>query len=463
MNKISISLRKKLSDFICKTTFSNLPNEVIQRAKLCSLDLIGVSIAGACQTTTSIIKGLISAPAGKKEITLWGSRQKVPLLSAVLLNTVQSHVIDMDDGHRYANGHPGAVTIPVAVALAERENFKGKELIEAIVIGYDILIRLGTAINPELLMRGFHTTATIGTFASAAVAAKLLGLSPLQTENALALAGLQSAGLLEALSSGETGKSFQVGKAAQSGVMAALLAQQGADGPDLIFEGDKGFFRAFAGKPCDSDAICRNLGTDFEMTNVYFKKHAACRHIHSALDATAEIVARYNLTPKDIASIEIETYTIAKNLTGHLAIQESEISAKFSTPIAIALLLVFGQTDSTVFKKHFISDPLVQETARKVTVKVNSDRDKTYPKERSALVTINTKRDSYKHEVTYPKGETENPLTENEFINKYEKNALSLYSKDRVHKIRDMILNIENQDVRKLVAMLKAPSQNAKA
>lgn len=452
-------LRKKLAVFIQDTFFSKFPEAVIQQTKLCMLDLIGVSIAGACQGTTSTVKGLILASGGNKEITLWGSDQKLPLLSAVLLNAVQGHVIDMDDGHRFANGHPAAVTIPTAVALAERENLTGREMIEAVVIGYDILIRLGSAINPELLTRGFHTTATIGTFAAAAVAAKLLGLDLPQTENALALSGLQSAGLLEALSSGETGKSFQVGKAAQSGVFAALLAQQGASGPDLIFEGDKGFFRAFAGKPCDTNFICRNLGTDFEITDVYFKKHAACRHIHSALDATAEIVDRYKLTAEDIVSIEIETYSIAKNLTGHLATRVSEIAAKFSTPISVALLLIFGQSDAAVFKKHYISDPRVQETARKVTVNVNTERDKAYPKERGALVTINTKTaGSYKHEVTYPKGEVENPLTENELLDKYEKNALSLYTKDRVERIRDLILDIENKNVRELTAMLKGPS-----
>ena len=279
-----------------------------------------------------------------------------------------------------------------------------------------------------------------------------------QTETALSLAGLQSAGLLEALSSGEMGKSFQVGKAAQSGVLAALLAQQGADGPDLIFEGDKGFFKAFAGKPCDMDIICRDLGTRFEITNVYFKRHAACRHIHSALDATAEIVAKHNLTAADIASIEIETYSIAKNLTGHLATQGSVLAAKFSTPIAVALLLVFGQSDSAAFKNQYISDPQVQALAKKVTVKVNPDRDKTYPQERGALVTVDTQTDVYKRDVLYSKGEIENPLTDQEFIRKYEKNARLRYTKDRVDEIRDIVLNLENAEIGELTALLKAPA-----
>ena len=275
----------------------------LSTAKLCLLDLIGVSIAGGRQNVASIVQSLIPAMGACDEVTLWGSDRKLPLLTAALTNAVQAHAIDMDDGHRYANGHPGVVTIPAAVALSEKENMTGRELIEAIAIGYDVFIRLGSAINPDLLLRGFHTTSTIGCFASGAVAAKLLKLSRPQTENALSLSGLQSAGLLEVLHSGESGKSFQVGKAAQSGVLAGLLAQQGADGPERLFEAEKGFFKAFAGKPCDSQAICKNLGKDFNLPSVYFKKHAACRHIHSALDALSEIVAGHALSPAPQARV----------------------------------------------------------------------------------------------------------------------------------------------------------------
>ena len=452
-----VPLRKKLADFIHATSFEKLPQNVIHRAKLCLLDLIGVSIAGGRQNVASIVQSLIPAMGACDEaVTLWGSDRKLPLLTAALMNAVQAHAIDMDDGHRYANGHPGVVTIPAAVALCENENLTGRELIEAIVIGYDVFIRLGSAINPDLLLRGFHTTATIGCFASGAVAAKLLRLSRPQTENALSLSGLQSAGLLEVLHSGESGKSFQVGKAAQSGVLAGLLAQQGADGPESVFEGEKGFFKAFAGKPCDSQSICRNLGKEFSLPSVYFKKHAACRHIHSALDALSEIVARHALSPEQIGSIDIETYSIAKSLTGHIATEGSELGAKFSTPIAIGLLLAFGQSDASIYKKQYVSDPLVQSIATKVRVHANPERDKAYPGQRGAGVTVKAGIQSYTHEVLYPKGEPENPLSDNELRFKFEKNASTLYAMDRVNKIRDVISDMENRDVREMTSMLKA-------
>jgi 2-methylcitrate dehydratase PrpD len=177
------------------------------------------------------------------------------------------------------------------VALAERENLTGRELIEAIVIGYEFFIRLGSAINPDLLLRGFHTTSTIGCFSSGAVTARLLKLSRPQTENALSLSGLQSAGLLEVLHSGESGKSFQVGKAAQSGILAGLMAKHGADGPESIFEGEKGFFKAFAGSRATIKPSAGILGKT-SICPTFISKHAACRHLFCA-GCNGEIVARH--------------------------------------------------------------------------------------------------------------------------------------------------------------------------
>ena len=453
-----MSLRNTLADFINRVSFDDFSGEVVQKAKWCVLDLIGVSAVGAVQKTSSYTLDLFLNQKGSEEATVWGTGRKVPILTAAFINAVQGHAIDMDDGHRYANGHPGVVSIPAAVAIAEKEDLSGRELIEAVVIGYEMFIRLGTAANPDLLLRGFHTTATVGTFASVAGAAKLLKLDQAQTENALSLAGLQSAGLLEALSSGEAGKSFQVGKTSQSGLLAALLAQKGADGPVDIFEGEKGFYRAFAGKDCDSQQICRNLGKDFHITETYCKQHAACRHIHTPLDATADIIASHDIPLEEISSIEIETYSIAHKLTGHVANQGSVLGAKFSTPVSIALFLVFGKADYSAYNHKYISDPRVQALARKIKVIVNPKRDENYPKERSALVTIKTNDQSYEHEMMFPKGEPESPLSDEEFVRKFTQNALVRYSEAEIEKIKDAVLNLENIKVRQMTEHLRVSS-----
>jgi len=458
MNAESETLRQCLAAFIHATGFESFSEEDVRYAKLCLLDFIGVAIVGGRQKVTSVISKVVACASENGAATVWASNQQLNTASAAMMNAVQGHAIDMDDGHRFANGHPGVVTIPAAVALAETQNLSGRELIEAIVIGYDMFIRLGTAINPDLLFHGFHTTATIGTFCSAAVASKLLGLSVSQTENALSLAGLQSAGLLEALSSGEMGKSFQVGRAVQSGILAALLARNGADGPECIFEGNKGFFKAFAQKTCDVESIRENIGKEFKISTVYFKRYAACRHIHPALDAILDIMARDSFSINEIKSIEIDTYTIANELTGHLAIEGSELAAKFSMPVAIGLMLVFGRADAPAFNCRNISDSRVQSIANKVVISVNPDRDAKYPGQRQTCVTIHTENKTYQREVAYPKGEPENPLSDEELIDKYEKNALQVYSESQVAKIRAAVLNIEKIDVAELVGFLKAPA-----
>jgi len=458
MNRVT--LRRRFAEFIYETDYSSLPDDVTGKAKACLLDLIGVAIAGSRQPTSALAAKVIGGNAPPDEATVWVSNNKVSLTTAAFLNAVQGHAIDMDDGHRFANGHPGVLTVPTAVSLSEGLNLNGRQMLAAIVIGYEIFIRLGMALNPALLQRGFHTTATIGTFAAAAVAAKLLRLSESQIENALSLAGLQSAGLLEALSSGEMGKSFQVGRAVQSGVLAALLAKQGADGPENVFEGAKGFFKAFSGRDCDIDSICANLGAQYQIKDVYFKRHAACRHIHSALDAIEAIIKEHEIDRAAIQAIEIDTYTIAKNLTGHHSTNGGELAAKFSMPVAIGLLLVFGRTDAVAFRQEYISDPRVQSIAEKVSIRINDAWDAVYPGQRGASVRFQTKDETLTKEVIYPKGEPEFPLSSEELVGKFETNAGLVYSHDDRKKLREIINTVEHREGRDLTRMLRLPQLN---
>ncbi len=451
-------LRQRLSDFICATSYADLSAAVVHAAKLCLLDLVGVALAGVRERVTAIAHETIGAAGGAPQVTVWGFDRRAPIPMAAMLNAVSGHAIDMDDGHRFANGHPGVVTIPPAVALAEHANLGGRELIEAVVVGYELFIRLGSALNPDLLQRGFHTTATVGSIASGAAAAKLLRLSGPQTAQALSLAALQSAGLLEVLTSGESGKSFQVGKAAQSGILAGLMARGGADGPERAFEGEKGFFNAFSGKAVDADEFCQAFGRGFGIPGVYFKRHAACRHIHAALDALAEIAAAAPLAPEAIEAIDVETYSIACNLTGHVASAESALAAKFSTPIALGLYLVLGRSDAQVFTRANVADARVQRIAGRVTVRVDPSRDAMLPDRRSARVTVRTAAGSLQKEVFYSKGEPEFPMTDAEMQAKFEANAGSLYPADRVRRIHDTIMSIELRRVRELTALLAAPS-----
>jgi len=444
------TLRAIFAETIQAVRYEDLPPEVVIQSKKCLLDFIGVTLAGGDLGISPIATRLIGSLGGKAEASVIGKDLKLPAYAAAFLNSVQGHSLDMDDGHRFAHGHPGVVTIPAALAMAETTGQSGKQLLEAIVVGYEIFSRLGTALNPGHLSKGFHTTATIGSFAAAAAAAKILCLSEKQMEHSLALAGLQSAGLLEALVSGQMSKSFQVGKASQAGVLAACLAKEGAQGPNLIFEGQKGFFNAFSDKPCELDPFFDHAGDQFEILKTYFKGHAACRHAHASLDAVNEIRNRQKLDIAKIDSIEVDTYTVAIQIAGQHTGRDSAIAAKFSIPVSIGLMLVFGSAAPDVYTDRNINNDMVQALADKVIIHISSERDKAYPGQRSARVSIKTGQQEFSREVLVAKGEPENPFSDKELLDKFIDNAAKVLSNTLSLELSELILHIEKENVSKI-------------
>ena len=450
-------LRTKIADFILETEYDGLPLAVVHQSKRCLLDFLGVALASEKTDLISNTGDIIFKMGGEPEATIIGEDRKVPVLNAVLINGIKGHTLDMDDGNRFGNVHPAVVVFPAALALAEQQNITGQNFIASIIAGYETLLYIAKNINPSHLQRGFHTTANVGAFGAAAACSKILGLNKAQVENALSIAGLCGGGLLEVLTSGQMMKPFQTARAAQAGLMAALLAEQGARGPELVFEGEKGFFRAYADKGITGDDF-EGLGTAFEIMNAYFKIYSACRHIHPALDAVAEIVKLNQLAAEKISAIEIETYSIAYSLTSHRAVEISEAAAKFSMPISVALMLVCGRLDGSVFTIENIKNPLVQSLADKITISVDRKRDVLYPKQRGAKVAIKTGGKTYSFEVNHPKGEPENPLSDDELIKKFRENAELIFSQRKAQEICQNVFNLENINIANLAAALSKSS-----
>ena len=224
---------------------------MINAAKESFLDFLAVSIVGSHKGDLSkIMVPYLLKLGGKKESTILGISKKVPSVNAALANGISGHSMDLDDGHRKALGHPGVCVIPAALAVGELTGCSGKTLLTSIIIGYEIFVRIGKAVNPSLFSRGFHTTGVCGTLAAASAAAKVLSLDKEKIISTLGIAGTQSSGLLIVAHSGQTIKPLNAGKAAQNGVLSALLSQAGAIGSSKIVEGKDGFIQAFSGN-CD--------------------------------------------------------------------------------------------------------------------------------------------------------------------------------------------------------------------
>jgi len=278
-------------------------------------------------------------------------------------------------------------------------------------------------------------------------------LSKKEIKNALAIAGLQGAGLLEVMASGQIMKPLHPGKAVQGGLLASLLAKEGAEGPDLIFEGEKGFLKAFS-DVSDLSKILYGLGSHFEIMNIYFKLHAACRHIHPALDATIEIMNRNEINVREIKRINVHTYSAAYLLTGQKKEVNTELAAKFSLPFSIALLLVYGKAGTDEYSLEHIKNPLVQDLAEKVNIVVDKERDDFYPDKRGACVSIETLKGVYTHELDIPKGEPEFPFSDDELKNKFFQNVRNAFSVERISQIQKAIFHMENKPIRELMELV---------
>ena len=444
------TLAEDFAEFIFKTDYRDIPKEVIYQAKRCILDFLGVALAGSRVGLASLLTPLIGEGEGKGEATLIGDGKKVLAIDAALINGVKGHTLDVDDGHRFANAHPGVVVVPAALAIAEKVGATGKELMEAIVAGYETLIPIGTAVNPSHLMRGFHTTGTVGPFGAAAACCKLLHLKQKEIRNALAIAGLQGAGLLEVTESGHMMKPLHAGNAARAGVIASLLAKQGAEGPDLILEGKKGFFKAFSDAN-EFPGVTRSLGKDFEILNVYFKMHVACRHTHAALDAVKEIMNQYVIDVKRIKKITVHTYSVAYHLTGEKKKVRTEKGAKFSLPISIGLMFIHGKVGVEECSLKSIRHPGVQKIADKTTILVDKEMDALYPSKRSARVEVETSNATYALEIGLPKGDPEDPFSDEELMAKFFHNAEKMLSVEKIKELESRIFHLEKQSIREFM------------
>ncbi len=239
-----------LAEYVSNLQWQALPPEVVESAKLRVLDYLASAMAGyrLNRTFSDTVTGMYRDMGGVKESRVLFSDLQLPAPNAAFLNAAYGHGADIDDGHRTANGHPGIVVIPAALALAEAHHMSGKDVILAVVAGYDVFVRLASAVNPAHFARGFHSTGTVGTIAAAAAAAKVLRLDFEGVRNSISLGAVQAAGVHEISESAQASKPLSPAKAAYGGVLSGRMARLGIEGPLEALEGTKGFLKAFTDK-----------------------------------------------------------------------------------------------------------------------------------------------------------------------------------------------------------------------
>jgi len=434
-----------LADFIDSFTVEQLPGPVVHKVKLCILDTIGCALAGSLSKEAELMrKALMAYDKGGKAI-IWGTPVRSSLFSSCLINGTMAHALEMDDVHRKGKVHAGAVVIPASLAIGENLCSDGRSLILATFLGYEVAIRIAIGVGAKShRMKGWHATGTCGTFGAAAACSKLLGLNAEWIANALGLAGAQSSGLWAFTADGSMSKRLHSGRAAQSGLYSALLAQKGFTGSKMILEAeDGGFCRAFSDE-YDLDRIVRGLGERFEILEVSVKPYPCCRTLHGPIDTMLKLRETRHLQAKDVKRISVRTYEVAIKQCGYTHEPSTSLDAQFSIPYALSVSLVDGEAGLGQFSEDRIKDGEVRSLAKKVEMAVDEELDRLYPDKWSFIIEVETQRgETYRERVDTAKGDPDNPLSVDELKGKFLTNTISILGERKSEELAEKIVNLE--------------------
>jgi 2-methylcitrate dehydratase PrpD len=368
---VTYNATQLLGRFVADLRYDDLPVEVRERAKLALLDWAGSALAGLDSESAHKVGALIEELGGPAEATVIGRAERRPALHAALLNAVQAAVYEVDDVHLDCRVHPGLPVVSAAFALAERERASGQQLIEAIIAGYEVIVRLTIALGVPH-NNWWHSTGTAGAVGATAAAAKILGLSAEEASGAIGLGATQGAGLIDGIEGKAlSAKHFHGGKAAQNGIWAALLARRGYLGSTTALEGEWGFLRAFAkGTDADRAVLLDRLGEEWYILRTISKPFACCLSSHAGIHALLELVREHDLKADQLAAVEAHinpaSYYMIKNPD-----PRDELQAKFSLPFCLGAAVVLRDVSYRAFDDKTIFDTTVRDVMQRVSLETS--------------------------------------------------------------------------------------------
>lgn len=413
-------ITQSLADFVASMPERPIPATTRAVLSKAVVDAIGCGLYGLTTPWGRIIHSFAAEQGGPPQARLWASGARVGAGHSVLAAATAVHSFDFDD-HSRAKIHPGAIVVPVALALGEQVGADGARVLAAVAAGYETMNRVSQGANPgRARMRGWHLTGTCGTLAAAATASVLLGLDADTTASALGLAGTQSAGLWAFTSDGSMSKRIHPGKAAQDGLNAALLAQRGFEGPRHILEAeDGGLLFAMSDTPRPG-RVTEGLGEVWHSDVTCFKPHACCGSNHACVDAVIELLREHDLRIDDVARLVAGIPRVVNTQTGFDYEADSVLNAQMSLRYNVAIAMHDRQAYLEQFTPERIVDPEVVALARRLEIEIHDDVDRAYPEIYGGriVLTLHDGRRLERH-VEYSRGMPENPMSMDEIERKF--------------------------------------------
>lgn len=407
-----------LAEFATQLRFEDTPAEVIERAKACIIDTFAVGTYSAFVPASRIVAAHVARNSAPGKASVWGTMLRVRAPFAALANATQAHSFEMDSiSHPSVGIHPGAALAVPGLAVAEEGGRSGKDLITAFVAGCEVMYRIGDAARESSEKLGFHAPGLAGVFGGAVVAARLMGLDAKHLANAFGIGGSFSAGLLEfSHSGGGMVKCLHLGRAAEAGITAAALAQEGFAGPRGIFDGKFGYLNVYC-RGAEPDRLTAGFGTVWHTLKIMLKRYACHITAHIPVTVILELKAKHGLSGEAIESITVTGSE--KMLSHHSILEPHDITvAQYSTPFCVALACYRDPRDPTVFSEASLQDPAIRDLCRRVRVEASPELTKNNRLASRVTITLKDGRQLTHEGHDFP-GMPQRPLSRDELQDKF--------------------------------------------
>ncbi len=452
-----------IAEFVAGLRYEAIPETVRERIKLLMLDSIGCALYGADLPWTRILQRTLGGLDTSTACTIWGTNLRVSAPHAALINGTQVQGFELDDVHRQGVLHVGAVVLPALVAITqERPGMSGADFLTAAVAGYEIGPRVGICMGQEHIAQGWHSGATLGVFSAAAGAARGLGLDAERTVHALGIAGTQSSGLMAA-QYGAMVKRMHAGRASQSGLYGALLAEQGFTGIVNVFESEYGGFCSTFSRSQDRfdlTQLTAGLGETWQTMGVALKFYACVGSNHTTLDAIRLMQQERPFGADDVRQITVHGSQVTMDHVGWQYVPQGLTSAQLNLPYCVATLLIDGDCFVDQFTEDKVADPERMRVAGKVQVRHDADITARGSKFRHMVRVECELMDGTRMERTVEagRGNEKNFASRDDVVEKFEKLARRALPARQVEQVRDWFLTLETQpDASALARLLAAP------
>jgi 2-methylcitrate dehydratase PrpD len=419
-----------------------IPADVLHHAKRAVIDWYAAVLPGAVVAPATLLESALEEELDKGKARLALGRSAT-VRAAALINGAAAHTVEVDDIFRDGIYHPGAPTIPAALALAQANGASGERFLRAVIVGYEISTRIGAAMG-RAHYKYWHNTGTIGVFGACAASSELLGLDAKRFAHALATVTTFSAGLQQSFRMDSMSKPLHAGRAAEAGVTAALAAREGVTGSLDVIEGEAGFGRAMGDNP-DWNKLFESLGKDFHICRMTFKNHACCGHTFAAIDGALALKAKMGITANDIERVSVGTYKAALEVAGYEE-PRTPAEARFSLKYVVASALAHGNVRLAAFEPARMADSVTRSLLGKISVSVDKELDAAFPHQRAARVAF-VARDGRREEFLQPTriGDPDAPLSDAQLEGKYLELVVPVIGEGKAKALLEKLWKLESE------------------